>query len=437
MLKRLGQLSFGRKLCLMLSVFLGVLSMILFARVAKLYWAKQRPPQLLSSVTIDGKYGFVDELGIMRIEPRWVNLGDNTFYSERLQREVIGKGFYIDSAGSSDEEIVLRSGEVVSSSSPRFEQLKDQFIKDRDGSWYLQSIRSSFKPPTTESAKAIMAAGNWDAVLDQPDKRGWRRVKRGKLIGWIDEHNREVIAPQWEETFEFDDADLAGVYNRSRWGYINRYGRLVLDYQWRSVQPFQANGLARVRIKDDEKAWGVINRDNKLVLIHNYHSISPFNEFGLAIAIDRECMWYTEAGKVLAPYPISTPNFSASGYTIVRDRKQVRIMDRFGKVDPRTWDSGELTAVGFSMRQNQHPFLEYPWLKPIVTATGIDQWEMFNGLSVVYDQNLREVFRSDTYYLRPLQFPFACGLFLCALLLGGAAFSPQPARVNSQPPGTR
>jgi hypothetical protein len=108
---------------------------------------------------------------------------------------------------------------------------------------------------------------------------GFARVKRdGKWV--FIRSTGEVASPHFEEAGDFSEG-MALVCEREgldrRCGYINRDGRVVVDFQFSDGGPF-SNGLARV-----EKAgkWGYVDKSGRLVVTPQFDSAEDFRE-GLA-----------------------------------------------------------------------------------------------------------------------------------------------------------
>jgi hypothetical protein len=78
--------------------------------------------------------------------------------------------------------------------------------------------------------------------------------------GYIDRAGRFVIAPKFDDAWDFSDG-LARVERRGRVGYIDRRGRFVVPATFHWGQTF-TRGLARA---GTEHLWGYINRAGRYV----------------------------------------------------------------------------------------------------------------------------------------------------------------------------
>jgi hypothetical protein len=82
----------------------------------------------------------------------------------------------------------------------------------------------------------------------------------------------------------------------TRWGFIDKDGKFILPPTYESVQDFQENGLAIVRVDEET---GVINSDGYFIVKPKYDSIQGFSE-GRAVVIDEQGFKVIdESGKVI------------------------------------------------------------------------------------------------------------------------------------------
>lgn len=105
-------------------------------------------------------------------------------------------------------------------------------------------------------------------------------INSSGYYGFVDCNNEWVIPPLYQNVNAFMDG-YAGVQKKMGegiflWGYINCYGKMVVDYQYEFAGPF-SKGLAAV-CKNDK--WGVIDTNNNIVIPFEYeNACSPFCRF--------------------------------------------------------------------------------------------------------------------------------------------------------------
>ena len=101
------------------------------------------------------------------------------------------------------------------------------------------------------------------------------RIKRADKWGWCDTNGKEIIAPTFDESRAFGQADLAPVKQQGKWGYIDRKGRWKIKRQFTDAQPF-FDGLALVQAGT---FYGFIDPDG-------HYRINPQYD---RIALDYQC----------------------------------------------------------------------------------------------------------------------------------------------------
>lgn len=90
-------------------------------------------------------------------------------------------------------------------------------------------------------------------------------VTVGGKTGFIDMHNRFIIAPTFDATDEPDGfhEGLAAVKKGGKWGYIDKTGATVIDFEYDDADAFDDRYIAAV--KKDGK-WGAIDITGRLVV---------------------------------------------------------------------------------------------------------------------------------------------------------------------------
>ncbi len=104
------------------------------------------------------------------------------------------------------------------------------------------------------------------------------------LWGFINKDGEVVIDYQFLSAKPFTEFGLAAVMVRNYWGYINRSGDLVIDATFVEAYPFDEHGIAVV--KDNNNLYGMIDKSGNYVVEPAFNMLSPFNEFGFAYAVN-------------------------------------------------------------------------------------------------------------------------------------------------------
>lgn len=115
-----------------------------------------------------------------------------------------------------------------------------------------------------------------------------------KKYGFMDDENRIIIKPKYEEALDFSEG-FAAVCVKGRWGFIDESDNIVVECKYEAVKPF-CNGYARVanRRYDNETTpyyWGFINKIGAEITPIVYEEIENFSE-GFAI-VKEEYMKYS------------------------------------------------------------------------------------------------------------------------------------------------
>jgi hypothetical protein len=195
----------------------------------------------LAAVQVGDKWGFVDPNGRIVIAPRF----DNAFY------------FYEGVAS-----VNIASGD---------------FLIDRKG----KVITAKF--------------GKFEPALNIAEGRV--PMSRGDHFGFLDFRGQEVIAPIYDAIREFSGG-LARASKDGKWGYIDRYGKVVIPIQLDQAGSFYAGNLAPARIG---KRTGFIDRSGKFKILLAYQFTSGFLYGDVASFTTEDDRWgyVSESGKVI------------------------------------------------------------------------------------------------------------------------------------------
>ncbi len=95
--------------------------------------------------------------------------------------------------------------------------------------------------------------------------------------GGCDAPGSSIGADSWVETTPYVPT-LFPVRQEGKWGYIDKSGRVAIDFQYDDARAF-SEGMAAVKVGDDE---GYIDETGALVIEPQFHSAGPFGD-GLAV----------------------------------------------------------------------------------------------------------------------------------------------------------
>ena len=257
------------------------------------------------------------------------------------------------------------------------------------------------------------------ASHDAPDDAPWVRTKRGSQWGWVDRQGRETLPFRWDEASEFDDHGWACVKSGDQWGWIDRRGRMALPQRWSAAWDFDAHGWAAVQ-RDGK--WGWIDRQGREVLAMAWDLTGHFDDCDwVRVRRGGKWGWINRQGQEVLPFRWDDArDFEDPGRALVWTGDQVGLIDREGRiVIPPQWSFIVNTSQFCVAESNVHSWLEQPWFAALSETLGVAQWAPIQGgLSVVYDRQMREVWRSDFHAQRPALLPAAAFAAALSLLCG-------------------
>ncbi len=146
----------------------------------------------MARVKIDGKWGYIDNSGNLKVNPRFENAGN--FMDGLANVEVDGRWGYIDKSGNFT--------------------IKPQF--------------HSAEPFSSDGLALVRVGGMF-----------------GGKYGFIDKTGKHVITPRFTNAGPFSDG-LARVEIDGKWGYIDKGGNFAIAPQYSDAWNF-VNGVARVK----------------------------------------------------------------------------------------------------------------------------------------------------------------------------------------------
>lgn len=273
---------------------------------------RNQPVPHLYSVTINGKYGFIDEDGNLKF-----TLPDDVYtirsFSEGLAviarrvPDTYGRWGYVDHTGK-----------------------------------FAIEAKFNLAKPFSEGLAAVFV--------------GEEKGKAGSKFGYIDQTGRFIIQPQFERTgtmsdFPFSEG-LAAVPSASpqtksvltrKWGYIDKTGKFVIEPRFDQAFPFSEGraivGMAKPSYA--EPKYGVIDKQGQWIVEAQYESITQFSEGLAAIVVEDKVGFIDLQGKIVikpqfrhgaqCPNMFGGERFSEGLAAVNRDVWEWGFIDRTGK----------------------------------------------------------------------------------------------------------
>jgi hypothetical protein len=256
---------------------------------------------------------------------------------------------------------------------------------------------------------------------DDFDTHGWACVEQGGKFGWIDRQNRDVMPFRLDFAYSFGADNLAAVCLGDRWGWIDRTGKEASLGRWEGARPFNKSGLAAVQ---SNWKWGFIDRQGRVVMPCRWTGVGDFYAGDRTYAFaprEQDWHWIDRRGQRVDPPTADAPYFNSHGHEMFDERGPggtTGLRDRAGKeVLAPVWEGIETRKHGYEAITGHHPLMFSPpilWLRKWLP---LEKWAPFNGgLVILYDFDLRVIWRSDLHALRSLLLPVAAFFGLLAAL---------------------
>lgn len=128
---------------------------------------------------------------------------------------------------------------------------------------------------------------------------------------------------------------LIAVQKNKKWGFIDKYGHVVVPCVFDEVGGFfdaaDAEGEVLGAVKKGKK-WGLINKNGRLVVPFEYDQFWRFSD-GLATVVkDRKVGYINTAGELAIPLQFKTGNDFYSGFARVEDDNGWHVINKTGAI---------------------------------------------------------------------------------------------------------
>lgn len=287
----------------------------------------------LFPVSENDKWGYVDEQGMMIIEPQFQMASD--FKNDRAVVVVIDKNGYKNKYGYID-----KSGKMVVE--PQYDEAGDfsdgLAVVSKDYRWgFIDPTGKEVIP--LQFVEALNFSGGLAAVRMQPTE-----VSKDAQWGYINKKGEVVIPPIFYKAFEFHDG-LAKVINgkfgeTNLQGFIDTKGNFVIKPQFISTGD-SSEGLIPVEIggrnrKDGEGIytrisgkWGYADKTGKILIEPKFDGADEFSE-GLAnVTIGEKYGYVDKSGKIVIDPQFE---FSSNSYRCAYFIEGLACFERDGKI---------------------------------------------------------------------------------------------------------
>lgn len=256
----------------------------------------------LYPVKVNNKYGYIDEKGVMKIEPQF-DFADYFYESFAIIKQN-NHCKYINLKG----EIVF--GTLQFNACGRFSEKLASFAFEKNGKrGYINNKGEIVINPSFFEAYDFSES---TALVVIDDKLYNRR------FAYIDKNGKFVLLTK--EVFPYQGNfknDLAWVCSKSdKCGYINKKGEMVIPQEYNSASDF-SEGLAAV---SKYGKYGYINTKNKIIISEQFDDAKKFSE-GLAAVGKGDLYGYiNKRGKLIIPYKFIYAEEFLYGLAFVKEK---------------------------------------------------------------------------------------------------------------------
>ncbi len=286
-------------------------------------------------------YGYVDQHGIVDVEPRFSDAHD---FSEGLAAVKVGKSWgYINRQG----EIIIR---------PRYNRACDfheSMAAVFDGHyWGFINIEGNLAVPCQYQDVGIFSEGvapvckndkcgfinkEGQRVIDlqyneaYEFKDGLARIRGGSSnsYGFINKNGKVVIKPSYEYARDFSEERTfvqCNEHSHSYYCYIDNKGNRNIYCKWDFADDYH-DGLACIGVSNE---YGFINKEGEIVIRPQFDDATYFSEEIAAIKIGQFWGYIDKNGRIIiAPQFLEAGAFQ-NGIAIVKDEDGYATIDKRG-----------------------------------------------------------------------------------------------------------
>ena len=277
----------------------------------------------LAAVKVGDKWGYIDKSGKFVIPPKFKQESAPTLFYEGLAQVLI------------KETIIEKSGELDKSQKYIVREEILGFI-DKSGEF-------------VESLKFIEESTRFS--------EGLAKVSKGGKFGYVDKTGRFVIEARFAKAEDFKEGlaavrmdvetksdkgsmslNSAGVAGESKYGFIDKTGKMVIKPQFNYAESF-SEGLAAVSSEMGDQN-GYIDKTGKVIIAPRFDQTYPFSEGLAKVVIGGKAGFIDAKGRVVISLRFSEPEFGNSinyrgfkeGLAVVEVNNKSGYIDKTGKM---------------------------------------------------------------------------------------------------------
>jgi outer membrane protein OmpA-like peptidoglycan-associated protein len=121
-----------------------------------------------------------------------------------------------------------------------------------------------------------------------------------------------LIPPIYQDVKDFSEG-MAAVKNENKWGFVNKYGEIIIDLKYQDAKIF-SEGLAAVKLSGK---WGFIDAIGKVVIPFRYKEVKDFKEGIAAVNLDGFWGGVNQKGEEVIPFDYDFIHSFSEGLAVV------------------------------------------------------------------------------------------------------------------------
>lgn len=133
---------------------------------------------------------------------------------------------------------------------------------------------------------------------------GLAKVERAKKFGFVNQLGVVVVPIKYDETYHWFDEERTAVSQNGKWGIIDTKGRLLTKLEFESLtSPSEGLILASKLNSDNELVYGYLDRSGKVVIDFKYSYAQEFSGGTAIVRADDDPELINRYGETVTPKP--------------------------------------------------------------------------------------------------------------------------------------
>lgn len=272
--------------------------------------SKKEEDYSLIPVKIGDKWGYIDQSGKIVINPQFSTA---SFFNEDMAVVSINDKYgYINKKGEYEITPTYKSAAIFS---------EDIAWVVKEGGAPTAINKKGEELYTLKEAEYVYTFNEGVVCfsISDPNK------ENGSLYGFADNKGNIIIPPTYQNAGFFSEGFAAVGNNEGKYGYINKKGIVVINYQFDIADGFE-NGKAVVSI---DGAYGVIDTEGKFIINPQFDMMRADGDLYF-VEVGDKYGWCDKKGKF-----VINPQFDQAGLFSKNELAPIKMADKCGYIDKK------------------------------------------------------------------------------------------------------